>query len=69
MIIKSTIKKNAGDVVTDGGIIDDKGILHFVPFMIMEVVSRDDYINEVRAKKAYIGIIFSDDNFYRISID
>jgi len=69
MIIKSQISRKVGELVTDGGINDHEGIPHFLPFVVMEVVTKEDYLIECAETNHSVGIIFSNDNFYRVSID
>lgn len=72
MIIKSNRRHGEGRVglfVPHGQIVDDHGILHDQPFVIMEIVTKQDYLNECIAENKPVGMILSDDNFYRVSID
>lgn len=70
MIIKSLREAGKpGQYVPHGEIIDHNGVWHKQPFMVIEEVTKEDYLAECKAEDKPIGIIFSEDRFYRVSID
>lgn len=70
MIIKSYRGTGKpGQYVPHGEIIDHHGINHKQPFMIIEEVTKDDYLRECKVEDKPIGMIFNEDRFYRVSID
>lgn len=69
MIIKSQSYHKPGDIVTTGGITDNNGKPHLQPFMIIDMVTIEDYVQQCRDENISVGMILSNDYFYRISVD
>jgi hypothetical protein len=69
MIIKCNIKERQVGQIIDGLINDHEGETHKCRFQILQELTKDDYIKWCIIEDRKVGIILSNDRFFRISID